>query len=137
MPPSPLREITAVRQAPGDAPRRWFAGGDLELIVWEDSAGYVRRFQLAYDRGTANARVVEWSRDAGIDHHRVDPGEAHSLDPNGTPILLAEPTAPPSDLAARFRAASVELDPGVRDAVSRVLADLDGWAASRRRRHRR
>ena len=122
-----LREITDVRQEPGEAVRRWFTGKDLELIVWTDAEGALRRFQLAYDRGRQE-RVVQWIRGGGLSHHRVDTGEVHPLQPKATPILLPEPGPPPAGLREDFRAAAAEIDPALREAVAAALSG-SGWPA--------
>ena len=118
-----LREISGVRTDPGEAPRRWFVGDDLDLILWEDDGGRVRRFQLAYDRGPRE-RLVEWVRGRGVAFHRVDTGEVHPLKPKATPILLPDDAPPPADLAGRFRAAAAGLQGHLREAVLEVLDEF-------------
>ena len=119
----PFREIPSVRHDPGESNRRWFIGDDLELIIWSDEAGGVRRFQLAYDR-RGEERMVEWDRSRGIALHRVDTGEVHPLQPKATPILAPDHRRPPGDLAARFAAAAGSLERRVRDSVEVVLRKL-------------
>lgn len=83
-----LRELPDVPQLRGEPRRRWFFCHDLDLVVWEDAAGEVVGFQLAYDK-PHRERSIAWRRGQGFAHYAVDDGEGFGL-ANDTPLLVAD-----------------------------------------------
>jgi hypothetical protein len=88
-----LREFLHLRQDPGERPRRWFTGDELELVFWFDEDGTVASLHLYHE----SLRALAWSR-AGdrLAHLRLDDGEGRPFSHKASPILLP---APPADLA--------------------------------------
>lgn len=113
-----LREISDVRQIPGDPRRRWFTDETFDLIVWEYRAGGIAGFQLCYDNG-GDQRALSWFPDGGLRHCAVDTGESRPGKPKGVPILVCDvdktgsprDSGPPAAVINRFRRAIRGLDP--------------------------
>jgi hypothetical protein len=113
-----LREISDVRQIPGDPRRRWFSDDAFDLIVWESRAGGIAGFQLCYDNG-GDQRALTWAPEAGLRHCAVDTGESRPGKPKSVPILVCDVDktgppcggGPPAAVVDRFRRASRGLDP--------------------------
>lgn len=116
-----LREITAVRQIPGEARRRWFHDEEMDLFVWLGEQSEIVGFQLAYDKPNAE-KAVTWKAATGFRHARVDDGVRPGHYP-GSPLLVA---AGPFDAPAvlrRFRKAAAEMDPEIAQMVAARLAE--------------
>lgn len=87
---TPLFEIQAVRQVPGEGRRRWFTSTTMDLFVWSDEAGALTGFQFTYDKGK-NERALTWKAATGYLHDEVDDGESHSSSRyKETPLLRAD-----------------------------------------------
>lgn len=87
---TPLFEIDAVRQVPGEGRRRWFTSTTMDLFVWTDDMGAVTGFQFTYDKGK-NERALTWKAASGYLHDEVDDGESHSSSHyKETPLLRAD-----------------------------------------------
>jgi hypothetical protein len=85
-----LKEITSVRQLPGEHRRRWFTSVTMDLVVWVDEAGTPVRFQFCYDKGSAE-RALTWNADSGFSHMAVDDGEnMGGMGYKASPILVAD-----------------------------------------------
>ena len=82
-----LREITAVRQIPGEACRRWFQDDEMDLFVWLGERSEIVGFQLAYDKPHAE-KAITWKAGTGFRHARVDDGARPGHYP-GSPLLVA------------------------------------------------
>lgn len=61
-----LREVSGVQSDAG-LRRRWFAGYECNLFVWEDSAGDIVAFQFCYETRDGE-EAVEWRRDREVKH---------------------------------------------------------------------
>lgn len=104
-----LREISNPRQIPGEARRRWFTDAEMDLTVWLDDESAIAGFQLCYGKGRKE-QALTWRRASGFAHHAVDDGEARPGRYKATPILIADGSVSLEALAARFEAASVDID---------------------------
>ena len=80
-----LRELSNVRQVPGDCFRRWFTGEDLEIVVWYDEAGAISGFQICYDP-RSQPRALTWTLKRGFSHAAIDDGDDKPTS-NRTPML--------------------------------------------------
>jgi hypothetical protein len=108
-----LHEITSVAQLPSQPRRRWFQDEDFDLFVWQAEDGRLVRFQLAYDRRSAE-RVLTWDQERGYGHHAVDDGEGRgAMQPKASPVLVADGVFDAQAVADRFRAHSGGIDPAV------------------------
>lgn len=106
-----LREITDVRQVPGDDRRRWFADDYFDLIVWYDGAGAIKGFQLCYDKAEYE-RALTWTAVEGFRHNRVDAGESPGR-AKMTPVLMADGVFPKDEIAERFLEEAAGIDRGI------------------------
>jgi hypothetical protein len=120
-----LRELEHVRQHPGEGRRRWFADGDMDLVLWHDPEDDQRvvGFQLCYDKGE-NEHALTWREPGSVTHHRVDDGQPDPVT-RMTPILVQDGAVPLDRIRQQFADASAELDPRVREYVSERLQRLD------------
>ncbi|MDX1609104.1 MAG: hypothetical protein R3225_03170 [Halofilum sp. (in: g-proteobacteria)] len=118
-----LREIPATRQRHDEPARRWFTDERMDLTVWQDRAGEVIAFQLAYDR-LDGERALEWHRGTGFRHHRVDDGETETGRHKQTPLLIPDGAIPRDRLLAEFRRRAAGLDESLREVVIEALAGL-------------
>lgn len=117
---SMLREISDVRQIPGEGHRRWFTSTEFDLIVWYEE-GLVTGFQLCYDKETKE-RALTWRVTGSYGHTRIDDGET-PFGPKRTPILVQDGVFDKNTVLQRFRQVSGEIDPVIADLVARRLAD--------------
>ncbi len=119
-----LAEIADARQIPGEEKRRWFNDDYFDLIVWLKDEGGFAGFQLCYDK-FHNERALTWRREAGFRHEKVDDGDSpgHA---KMTPVLIPDGEFAWQDVAARFRAASAEIDARVAGFVAEKLLTYPG-----------
>ncbi|MDZ7829451.1 MAG: hypothetical protein U5K33_08180 [Halofilum sp. (in: g-proteobacteria)] len=118
-----LREIPSTRQRQGEAQRRWFTDEQMDLTVWQDAAGGLIAFQLAYDKGEGE-HALEWRCEGGLRHHRVDDGETDTGRYKQTPLLLPDGAVPMRRLIDEFARRSHDIDGRLRE---RVLEALTAW----------
>jgi len=116
-----LHEVPA-SQSPNEPRRRWFVGGDIELIVWVAGDDTIAGFQLCYQRADAE-RALTWTPEHGFRHDAVDEGE-DSPEKNQTPILVADGAVDAGALRLQFLANSAAIDPRIRDFVADKLGHL-------------
>lgn len=114
-----LRELNAVRQIPGEMPRRWFSSGDMDLIVWFDAAGQPDHFELCFDK-SSQERCLRWSGQK-LAMYQIDSGEGEPGRHKGTPIHRACDAQATDHLLERFMAASDCLPTNVREFVAAAL----------------
>jgi hypothetical protein len=122
-----LTEIPAVRQIPGEPPRRWFASQSLDLIVWLDDSGSPAGFQLCYDKLRAE-RALTWKPDSGFLHHAVDDGERGGLRYKRTPVLVEDGRFDAVRVSELFARASATLPREIVEFVSARLRQHPGHA---------
>jgi hypothetical protein len=85
-----LREVSSVRQIPGEPQRRWFTSHTMDLFTWADGAGSTVAFQLTYDKG-GKERALTWRLAQGFTHDEVDDGENSSSSRyKETPLLRTD-----------------------------------------------
>jgi hypothetical protein len=117
-----LREVRFVKQVAGEDQRRWFASGDMDLVVWFDVEKKISAFQLCYDKHRQE-RALTWKRgQQGFEHATVDDGEAWPLAHKSTPILVPDGNWNAVDVHARFLAVAAELPVSIRDFIEGRLA---------------
>lgn len=116
-----LQELPAVPQIKGEPHRRWFFCHDLDLVVWEDAAGAVVGFQLAYDK-QRRERSIAWQRGKGFAHYAVDDGEAFALT-NDTPLLVADGPFEQARVLALFLALAEAVPASIVAFVHRKLGE--------------
>jgi len=114
-----LTEYRNVRQESPSLRRRWFEGGDLELIVWQNLRGELTGFQLCHNQA-GGPHALTWTPKDGFTHSCVDEGDSSPLR-NETPILQPGGTVPWARLAEKFAAESGTIEPALRDAVANRL----------------
>lgn len=120
-PPGPggLREITGIRQHPGERERRWFTCDAMDLYVWYERTE-ITAFELCYDK-PHRQRSLRWDHGRGFRHDRIDDGESTPLR-NATPIAVPDGECDRAGLARRFAALADDVDPAVRAFVLALLA---------------
>lgn len=117
-----LREVRFVKQVAGEDQRRWFASGEMDLIVWFDAQKKVSAFQLCYDKHR-HERALTWRRGQhGFAHARVDDGEAWPLAHKSTPVLVPDGDWDSADVRTRFLAVAAELPASIREFIDGRLA---------------
>jgi hypothetical protein len=117
-----LREFANVRQIEGEHWRRWFADRYFDLIVWLAEDGEITGFQLCYDK-EGDQRALTWNRPGGYAHTGIDDGENRPARFKQTPILVADGSFDHTAIAARFKRASLKIDPPLAKFVyARLLA---------------
>lgn len=122
-----LREIPNTQQVDGEPRRTWFFCHDLDLVVWFDAADAPCGFQLAYDKYRGE-HSIEWNRDTGFRHYRVDDGEGDLG--SRTPFLHADGPFKRDSVLETFSALSGELPPAIAALVTAKLRDFDGATLS-------
>lgn len=119
-----LRELPNVKQVAGEPKRRWFFCHDIDLVVWEDEAGSICGFQLAYDKHR-NEHSLFWSRDKGFTHYAVDDGEPMA-GVNDTPFLYANGPFKRDRVLEQFLALAAELPSGISSFIEGKLREFNG-----------
>lgn len=120
-----LREIPSTRQREGESRRRWFTDEQLDLTVWQDADGGLIAFQLAYDKGEGE-HALEWRREGGLRHHRVDDGEADTGRYKQTPLLVPDGAVPIQRLIDEFDRRAGAMDTDLRERILEILATSRG-----------
>lgn len=119
-----LRELPNVMQVPGEPRRRWFFCHDIDLVVWEDPAGAVCGFQLAYDKQRSE-HSLSWDRERGFAHYVVDNGEPMAL-ANETPFLYLNGPFGRDRVLEQFRAVAQRVPAAIAAFVEGKLGEFDG-----------
>jgi hypothetical protein len=114
-----LREVSNVRQVPGEPRRRCFFSHLQDLWVWFDDDGAPVAFQLFYGK-YRDEHAIRWKAGQGFVHERVDDGENAGV-VKQAPILFHDGPFAAANVIAEFLAISGEL-PG--DIVQFVVARL-------------
>lgn len=108
----------------GEAPRRWFASAEEDLIVWLDADGSIRGFQFCYER-SGQEKVLAWHAGGGFSHCFMDTGERDGLTYKRQPVISTTPVPGPVALAARFRAIAGALPGEIAAFVSGKLVECE------------
>lgn len=120
-----LKEVSTVRQIPGEGQRRWFTDSSLDLILWYDHKNEISGFQLCYDK-KVRERALTWRKGKGFSHEKVDDGEVPGR-PKMTPVLTPDGHFDAAAVASRFHRESAEID---RDIARFVLSTIAAYPAS-------
>lgn len=117
-----LREISNVRQVPGEDKRRWFTSDAMDLIVWCSQDGSPSGFQFCYEKG-ASEFAVSWLPEPGFSHVGVDDGEqGGAMHYKLAPILVGQSEMENDFVRSLFSHAARDLPPNIREFV---LARID------------
>ena len=111
-----LRELSGVQQIKGEPMRRWFYDHEIDLVIWQDDAGEIISFQLAYDK-TLNEHSLFWHRERGTKHDVVDDGEGEGLSKR-TPFLNLNRAADCDRVLAKF----LTLSGGIQHEITNFVA---------------
>ena len=103
-----FREISEVKQIPGEPFRRWFSCESMDLFVWTDESGEVVSYQLSYDKPYPE-KALTWRVGRGFLHDDVDDGSRPGRHP-GSPILLADGEFDAKRVLAVFQANADQLE---------------------------
>jgi hypothetical protein len=103
----------------GDLPRRFMSDDYFDLFVWYYPDERVHGFQLCYDK-QGQERAVTWIRGKGLQHNRVDTGEALPTE-NRAPVLISGGDFPKAKVIAEFDRRSVRLPPDLRRLILSTL----------------
>ena len=66
-------EYQKTRQDSPTLKKRWFYDSDCDLILWQDEAGAIHRFQFCYGKDTPQERVVEYKNGHLMQHDVANP----------------------------------------------------------------
>lgn len=69
-----LKEITEVRQNPGEDYRKIFQDEEFDLFIWYKDQETITGFQLCYDK-KKEEKALSWHEERGFSHDRVQSGE--------------------------------------------------------------
>ena len=103
-----FREISGVKQFPGEPFRRWFSCESMDLFVWTDESGEVVSYQLSYDKPYPE-KALTWRVGRGFLHDDVDDGSRPGRHP-ASPILLADGEFDAKRVLAVFQANADQLE---------------------------
>ncbi|MGB0723603.1 MAG: hypothetical protein ACPGU7_14530 [Gammaproteobacteria bacterium] len=114
-----LSEVLPPATDIGEDTRRWFRDAVMDVFVWCDEGGELRRFELSTRVGSGE-NAVTWDGAQGLRCYRVDAGED---DPrrNRSPILIDGWDACLPAIAGRFRVAARGMDTDLRDRIQALL----------------
>lgn len=93
-----LREI--ISDANHRLARRWFRGGELDLLIWYGEASQARNadsitaFELSHQGDVPVA--LKWNLDSGLTVHYIDEGESRPGHHKGSPLLHQQRQPQPS-----------------------------------------
>jgi hypothetical protein len=127
-----FREITVAKQPENGPKRRWYQSDYFDLFVFyyrhsqRADAKADREFvalQLCYDI-RRNQRSLEWKKESGFSHHRVNKG-GDTMSDHGSSASLLEQGGDFDSIAviSRFMRESEGLPPLVRSLVMEKLAE--------------
>jgi hypothetical protein len=82
-----LERFMDLKQNPGERFRKCFYDDYFDLFIWFEDNGAIHGFQLYYNL-TNDEHSLEWNKDSGFRHNRVDNGESPVMVKKRTPIVL-------------------------------------------------
>jgi hypothetical protein len=103
---------------------RWFTDERHDLFVWTDPDGEPARFQFCYGRGTGDEQMIEWRRDGGVRHRRVDDGERGGRSKE-SPLIITNGAWNLADVRNRLIVAARGIDPVIRSGILHALELAD------------
>jgi len=95
--------------------RVWYSSDYFDLIVWRESSGEVKAFQLCYDIAR-NERVLSWRKAYGFTHAQIDSGEQNPSK-NQSPLLIADGVLDRQRLLEKFQVESQNIDKDIKEFV--------------------
>ena len=110
-----FREISGVKQIPGEPCRRWFSCEAMDLFVWTDESGEVVSYQLSYDKPHPE-KALSWSAERGFSHDDVDDGSRPGRHP-GSPILVTDGEFAARRVLAMFQANADQLENDLQEFI--------------------
>ena len=83
-----FREISGVKQIPGELCRRWVFCESMDLFVWTNDSDEIVSYQLSYNKPHPE-KALSWSLEKGFTHDDVDDGSRPGHNPASTihPLL--------------------------------------------------
>ena len=105
-----------MKQAPGEAHRRWFQSEDLDLFVWGRARYQVLKFQLTYGK-PRDEKSLTWSVEQGFRHDGIDDGQRPGRHP-ASPLLVHQPEFDNKKLASAFLEQAPALDDPIREFIA-------------------
>ena len=115
-----IKEITNVRQIPGELNRRWFSSDKYDLFVWTSDDQRIVGFELCYDK-LGKERAIRWKTSVGFQHMSVDDGEQDLGKLKKTPILVADGLFNAKKIISEFSKASHSLPDEIAEFVLNTL----------------
>jgi hypothetical protein len=128
---SKLREISNVRQVPGELRRRWFTSETMDLIVWVDDTDMPVQLQFCYDKGRRRAeRAFTWKPERGFTHQSVDDGESENSGRSykATPLLVTDSSFNTERVCSLFVNGSEQLPSHIIDFVTAKIHEYQSAA---------
>ncbi len=124
-----LREIGAAKQDSSGSRKQWFSDPAMDLFVWREPSGDIRKFQLACKggidaEGEGPEQALTWSASGGFTRNLVDDGEQEPARYKASPILVPAGRFPVDDLIEMFVDRARDIEPFVRGFVFARLHDL-------------
>lgn len=110
-----FREISGVKQIPGEPFRRWFSCESMDLFVWTNASDEVVSYQLSYDKPYPE-KALTWRVGQGFSHDDVDDGSRPGRHP-GSPILLADGEFAAKRVLALFQANADQLENDLQEFI--------------------
>ncbi len=99
---------------------RWFTDERHDLFVWTDGAGEPARFQFCYGRGTDDEQMIEWRRDGGVHHRKVDDGETGGR-AKESPLIVTNGRWDLMEVRKRLIVAAQGIDPVIKSGILGAL----------------
>lgn len=119
-----LREIPDIYQIPGEPFRRWFAGENMDLIVWfHDDHTDFQGFQFCYRQGHSEMALT-WLDGKGYTHETISDGEERPGLYKMAPIMLRKRTVQKEDILNLFLSRSEYLERSLIEFIRRKIRDL-------------
>ena len=118
-----LREIPDLYQIPGEPFRRWFAGENMDLIVWyHDDQCSFQGFQFCYQMGRAE-KILTWLEGKGYTHETIYDGEERPGRHKMAPIMLRNATFRKEDVLILFQSRIESLERSIIEFVSQKIRE--------------
>jgi len=117
-----LREITDVRQIPGDPRRRWFTDESMDLYAWLDEKDEIAGFQLTYGK-PFDEKALTWKRGGIVLHTRVEEGASPGKYP-GSPLLMPDGAVDADHVLREFKDRAKDIEWGIVECVTVQLSEL-------------
>ncbi|MDH4226812.1 MAG: hypothetical protein OEV59_03525 [Deltaproteobacteria bacterium] len=114
---------------------RLFMDEFFDLTVFFGASNEITAFQLSYKK-PSDEHSLEWQKDSGFLHSRVDDGESSPLH-NDSPILLKDGPFPHKDISRRFIESSKDIDSKVAAFIGKKILEAGKKLPTKRRKKSR